>query len=90
MVVMANEVKTKGVSLFDSLLEKAEEIIINVRGKNKFVVVDIERYKELRALELDRAYQDAMNDIKEGRYEILSTREDLEAYFKELEHAIQN
>jgi len=90
MVVMANEVKTKGVSLFDSLLEKAEEIIINVRGKNKFVVVDIERYKELRALELDRAYQDAMNDIKEGRYKVLTAKEHLEEFFKELEHEIQN
>lgn len=90
MVVMANEVKTKGVSLFDSLLQKAEEIIINVRGKNKFVVVDIERYKELRALELDRAYQDAMNDIKEGRYKVLSAKEHLEEFFKELEHEIQN
>ncbi|MDD2652650.1 MAG: type II toxin-antitoxin system prevent-host-death family antitoxin [Sulfurimonas sp.] len=87
---MANEVKTKGVSLFDSLLQKAEEIIINVRGKNKFVVVDIERYKELRALELDRAYQDAMNDIKEGRYKVLSAKEHLEEFFKELEHEIQN
>jgi len=56
MVVMANEIKTKGVSLFDKLFEKAEEIIINVRGKNKYVVIDMERYKELRALELDKAY----------------------------------
>ena len=30
MTIMANDIKTKGVSLFDSLLEKAEEIIINV------------------------------------------------------------
>lgn len=47
MVVMANEVKTKGVSLFDKLFEKDDEVIINVRGKNKYVVIDIERYKTL-------------------------------------------
>ncbi|MEK6658629.1 MAG: type II toxin-antitoxin system prevent-host-death family antitoxin [Campylobacterota bacterium] len=86
MVVMANEVKTKGVSLFASLLEKAEEIIINVRGKNKFVVVDIERYRELRALELDRAYQDTMNDIKEGRYKVLSAKEHIEELMNELQN----
>lgn len=90
MVVMANEVKIKGVSLFDTLLEKAEEIIINVRGKNKFVVVDIERYKALRILELDRAYEDSIADIKEGRYTTISTKEQLNHYLEDLKNAIQD
>lgn len=84
MVVMANEVKTKGVSLFDKLFEKAEEIIINVRGKNKYVVIDIERFQELRAMELDRAYVQAMADIKAGRFTT-----DVEAHLKEI-HEIAN
>lgn len=85
MVVMANEVKTKGVSLFDKLFEKAEEVIINVRGKNKYVVIDMERYKELRAMELDKAYDNAMADIHAGRYTT-----DLEAHFKEIENALHS
>lgn len=85
MIVMANEVKTKGVSLFDKLFEKAEEVIINVRGKNKYVVIDIERYKELRAMELDKAYDNAMADIAAGRYTT-----DLEAHFKEIENALRS
>ena len=84
MIIMANEVKTKGVSLFNSLLEKAEEIIINVRGKNRFVVIDIERYKELRALELDKAYEDTMKDIAEGKYKVLDTSQKLDNYLEEL------
>lgn len=68
MVILANEVKTKGVSLFDKLFEKDSEIIINVRGKNKYVVIDIERYKQLRELELDRAYEETMAEVKAGRY----------------------
>lgn len=79
MTIMANEVKKKGVSIFASLLEKAQEVIINVRGKNRYVVVDIERYKELRALELDKAYEDSMKDIKEGRYKILNSKEHIES-----------
>lgn len=85
MIVMANEVKTKGVSLFDKLFEKAEEVIINVRGKNKYVVIDMERYKELRAMELDKAYDNAMADIAAGRYTT-----DLEAHFKEIENALRS
>lgn len=80
---MANEVKTKGVSLFDKLFEKASEVIINVRGKNKYVVIDIERYKQIRALELARLYEETMQEIKEGRYTT-----DVEEHLVELRNAL--
>lgn len=83
MIVMANEVKTKGVSLFDRLFEKASEVIINVRGKNKYVVIDIERYKRMRALELDKIYEEAMREIDAGRY---ST--DISEHLRELKELI--
>ncbi len=84
MTVMANEIKIKGVSLFDSLLSKAQEVIINVRGKNRFVVVDIERYKYLRGLELDRAYIDAVQNINDGKYQTLDTPQKLDSYLNDL------
>jgi len=68
MTVSANDVKKRGVSLFGELLEKWDEVIINFRGQKKYVVMDIERYKELRALELDRAYAEVMKDYKKGNY----------------------
>ncbi len=68
MIVSANDIKTKGVTLFDKLFESVSEVIINVRGKNKYVVIDIERYKQLRELELDRLYEETMSEIKEGKY----------------------
>ena len=77
MIVSANDIKTKGVTLLDKLFEKASEVIINVRGKNKYVVIDIERYKQLRTLELDRLYEETMQDIKEGRFKTQSVEEHL-------------
>ncbi|MBD3794579.1 MAG: prevent-host-death protein [Epsilonproteobacteria bacterium] len=68
MVINANDVKIKGVSLFAQILEKFDEIIINVRGKNRYVVMDIERYRELKAIELDSLYEKAMREVKEGKY----------------------
>jgi len=68
MTVSANEVKQRGVSLFGELLEKFDEVVINFRGKKKYVVMDIERYKMLRALELDNAYREVMEDVKNGNY----------------------
>jgi len=84
MVINANEVKTKGVSIFSKLLETFDELIINVRGKNKYVVLDIERYKELRANELDLAYLKTMQDIEKGNFKSQSAKEHIEELKNEL------
>ena len=85
MIVSANEVKTKGVSMFDTLLDKFDELIINVRGKNKYVVLDIERYKELRANELDLAYLETIKELEEGHYVKQSAKEHIDELMKDLQ-----
>ena len=75
MIVTANEVKTKGVSLFEKMLQKADELIVNVRGKNKYVVLDIERYNEFRQNELDLAHMKVMQDIQNGNYKTQTASE---------------
>ncbi|OHE03917.1 prevent-host-death protein [Sulfurimonas sp. RIFOXYB12_FULL_35_9] len=84
MIISANDVKTKGVSLFTDLLSKFDELVINVRGKNKFIVLDIERYKELRANELDLAYLQTMQEVKEGKYKSQTAKEHLAELTNEL------
>ena len=85
MVIPANKVKQRGVSIFDELLEKWDEVIIAVRGKKKYVVMDIERYKELRASELDLAYKLVMEDYENGDYKVLSAKEHIENLERELD-----
>ncbi len=68
MIIQANSVKQRGVSIFDEFLAKWDEIIIAVRGKKKYVVMDIKRYEELRASELDLAYKLVMEDYENGDY----------------------
>jgi hypothetical protein len=85
MIIPANEVKQRGVSIFEELLTKWDEVIIAVRGKQKYVVMDIERYKELRASELDLAYKLVMEDYDNGDYETLSAKEHIEKLEKELD-----
>ena len=84
MIINANEVKTKGVSIFANLLEKFDELIINVRGKNQYVVIDIERYKELRANELDLAYLKSLQDIEKGKFKVQSAQEHIDELRNEL------
>jgi len=84
MVISANEVKIKGVSIFENLLNKFDELIINVRGKDKYVVIDIERYKKFRESELDIAYLKAMQDVKTGNYKSQTASEHIKELMDEL------
>ena len=84
MTINASEIKQRGVSFFDKLFEKFDELIINVRGKDKYVVLDIERYKEFRAKELDLAYMQTMQDIEKGNFKAQSAKEHIAELENEL------
>lgn len=66
--ITANELKTKGMSAVESCLQENEEAIISVRGQDKYVVMDIEKYSRLREYELEIALLEAKADIEAGRY----------------------
>lgn len=66
--VTANELKTKGVSVVEALLQVEEEVVISVRGQDKYVVMDLEKYAKLREYELAIAIQEAKADVDAGRY----------------------
>ena len=66
--ITANELKTKGVSAIEQLSTEYPEVIITVRGKQKYVVLPIEEYNKLREFELDAAIQEAKRDMAEGNY----------------------
>jgi hypothetical protein len=64
--ITANELKTKGVSAIEALLEHQPEAIISVRGKDRFV--DIDHYHYLRECELDAALAETRADLSAGRF----------------------
>ena len=39
--ISANDLKTKGISAIEFVLSSATEAIVSVRGKDKFVVMDM-------------------------------------------------
>ncbi len=84
MTIAATDVKQRGVSMFDALLNKVDELIINVRGKDKYVVLNIERYKAFRAGELDLAYLQTQRDIEAGRYTVQTAQEHMDEIRAEL------
>jgi len=86
MVIPANDLKIKGVSIIETMLEKLDEVLISIRGKNRFVVVDMQRYNYLRECELEKALRDAQDDIANGRSRVLSSQE----HFDEIDNALRD
>jgi len=46
--ISANDLKTKGVAAIEASLAEHPEAIVSVRGKDRFVVMDLEQYHNLR------------------------------------------
>ncbi|MCF6224743.1 MAG: type II toxin-antitoxin system Phd/YefM family antitoxin [Xanthomonadales bacterium] len=65
--ITANELKTKGVSILENTLIDADEAVITVRGKERFVVINLEKYNKIREYELEIAVFEAKADISAGR-----------------------
>lgn len=65
-VITANDLKTQGVSAIEKALEAGDETTISVRGKPRFVVMDVAHYDRLREAEIYAAWQEARAAVAAG------------------------
>ena len=79
MTIMANDLKTRGVTLLDEALQQDDEAIISVRGKSKYVVMDLEHYNYLRECELEAALMETRKQIEEGKAKTMTADEHIKA-----------
>ncbi|MDB5745149.1 MAG: prevent-host-death protein [Polaromonas sp.] len=66
--ISANDLKTKGVAAIEAVLSEHAEVIVSVRGKDRFVVMDMAHYYHLRKCELDAALAQTRADMAVGRF----------------------
>lgn len=66
--ISANDLKTKGVAAIEAGLAEYSEAIVSVRGKDRYVVMDIAQYHHLRECELDAALAQVRADLAAGRF----------------------
>lgn len=76
----ANDLKTRGVTAVEEALEHNDEVLISVRGKDRYVVMAIDTYNRLRELELAAAVTEAKADYAAGRY----NRDSVEDHIKRI------
>ena len=79
--ISANDLKTKGISAIELALSTSPEVIVSVRGKDRFVVMDISHYHYLRECELDAALAETRADLAAGR----TVQESPEAHLAQLD-----
>ncbi len=84
MNISANELKIKGVSAIEKNLSLTKEVIITVRGKERFVVMDLEHYNYLRECELEASLHQARADVEAGKY----ITESVDAHIKRVTNEI--
>jgi hypothetical protein len=65
--ISANDLKTKGIAAIELALSTAPEAIVSVRGKDRYVVMDMAQYHYLRECELDAALAQTRADLAAGR-----------------------
>lgn len=66
--ISANDLKVKGVVAIEAILANQPEAIISVRGKERFVVMELDHYYYLRECELEVALAQTRVDLNEGRF----------------------
>jgi PHD/YefM family antitoxin component YafN of YafNO toxin-antitoxin module len=79
--ISANDLKTKGIAAIEAALADQPEAVVSVRGKQRFVVMDIAHYHYLRECELEAALAETRADLAAGR----SVQESAEAHLARLE-----
>jgi hypothetical protein len=80
----ANDLKTKGVAAIESALVDHPEAIVSVRGKDRFVVMEIAQYHYLRECELDAALAETRSDVAAGRF----VKESAEAHVQRVKKSV--
>lgn len=64
----AHDLKVRGISAIEQALAQQPEAVISVRGKQRFVVMDMAQHHHLRECELDTALSQSRADVTAGRF----------------------
>lgn len=82
----ANDLKVRGIAAIELALHDHTEATISVRGKDRFVVMDMAQYHYLRECELEAALIQSRADLAAGR----AVQESAEAHMARLDALLNN
>ncbi len=89
LVITANDLKRSGVSSIERAMTDSDEhqVLIDVRGKTKYIVLDIEEFNHYREYQLEKAIYEAEECLVSGQYRVIDDIDDFaEQLRQEIEH----
>jgi len=86
-IMTANELKRNGVTGIDrAMLESDEQqVLIDVRGKTRYIILGIEAFDQYREYQLDKAIQEAEICLKKGEFSVI---DEVDSVIAELKKSI--
>lgn len=66
--ISANDLKTRGIAAIEAALTDQTEALVSVRGKDRFIIMELDHYNYLRECELEAALAESRADIEAGRF----------------------
>jgi len=87
-MISAIDLRKRGLKVIEEALQDSKEGIIAYKGEPKYVVLPFKEYDRLRALELDLAYLDVLNDIKQDNFKSLSSKSQIDEHIEELQKSL--
>ena len=87
--ISANDLKRNGVAGIERVMSQSHEsgVMIDVRGKTKYVILSADEFNLYREYQLDVAIAEAEVSLANGNY---STIDDINNYAETLEKEISN
>jgi hypothetical protein len=68
--ITEEELKNQGVTVFEKIFKEKKDngVVINVRGKKKYIVLDINTYNRFRKYELEIVLAETKLDLAKGDF----------------------
>jgi len=87
--ITANDLKRSGIAGIERAMCNSDEgsVVVDVRGKAKYVILSVEEFNQFREYQLDQAIAEAEDCITKGEY---STITDFDDYATVLEKEISS
>jgi len=79
--ISANDLKIKGIAAIELALSDRDEAVVSMRGKDRFVVMDLAHYHYLRECELEAALAQVRAEVAAGK----AVNESAEAHLARLD-----
>jgi hypothetical protein len=68
-IITANDTKlTPLIDLIEAGLKETSELMINIDGKNRFVIMEVDHYQQLQEVQCLTAWQESKHEVAQGLF----------------------